>query len=143
MKPGAATRKARKELEKLKKHYLPTKCYRIVGEGEKEAIPCEEVPEILIEGVAKESIEVCNERLSKCVTVRKGEEVAVLDAEGVEIYLSKDEGEDVKRWEKIGFSVTGKGESRTLKTPVEGKIVFIQEVLGEKAQHYRIFVKKG
>ncbi len=143
MKPGEATRKVKEEFSKLKKYYLPTKCYRLLEDGERREIPCESVQELLMEGTAKEDVEVCNERLGKCVAIKKGEEVAIIEVEGTEIFLSKDEGEGVGKWEKIGYIVTGKGESRTIKTPVEGKILFIQEVLGEKASRYRIFIKKG
>lgn len=143
MKPGEATRKVREELSKLKKYYLPTKCFKVLKDGQRKEVPCEAVLELLMDGIAKEDIEVCNERLGKCVTVKEGEEVAIIEVEGTEIFLSRDEGESVSKWEKIGYIVTGKGESRTIKTPVEGKILFIHEVLGEKAYRYRIFIKKG
>jgi len=136
---GRATERVRKELEKLKKYYGATKCY-IEREGRKEEVPCESIPELLREGVAKETVIVCNERLSKCVKAPKDTNIEVIEVKGREVYLIKDEAEDVGRWSKLGYVITGKGEGRTIKTPEAGKIIFIEEVLGEKSDHYRIYV---
>ena len=136
---GRATERVRKNLKELKKYYGVTKCY-VESEGKRQEIPCENVPELLQEGTAKETVIVCNERLGKCVKAPKGTDIKVVEAEGREVYLTKDEAEDVGRWDKLGYVITGKGEGRTIKTPKAGKIIFIEEVLGEKPDHYRIYV---
>ncbi len=136
---GRATERVRKELEKLRKYYGATKCY-VEREERREEVPCESIPELLREGTAKETVIVCNERLGKCVKAPKGTSIEIIEAEGREVYLIKDETEDVGRWSKLGYIITRKGEGRTIKTPKAGKIIFIEEVLGEKPDHYRIYV---
>jgi len=141
MEKGKATSNVRKGLKEIERGYLPTRCFIDRGKGYVE-VSCREIIPLLRRGKVEEPIKVCNERIGRCVILGKGEEISVLDFEGSEVYLTKDECEDVNRWDKIGYIISSKGEGRTIKTPVKGKIVLIEEVFGGKADHYKIYLKK-
>ncbi len=141
MEKGKATRKVKEDLKEIRRGYLPTDCF-IVEAGQERKVECREIPPLLIEGKARKTVKVCNRRNGKCVTVKEGEEVAVLEFKGAEVYITKDEGDYVKKWEKVGYTISGKGEGKTFKTYVQGEIVLIEEVLGEKEDHYRVYVRR-
>ena len=137
----SATEEVLKDIKELSRYYKPTKCY-LIKEGEETGFSCEELSNYLTpEGIVKQSIKVCNERLGKCIVLEEGDEVRVVEFSGSEIYVSKDDAQHVNRWEKIGYLVTRKGEERTIKTPFEGDIVFIQEVPEGRTQKIRLYIK--
>ena len=141
MKKGKATDNVKRSLKEIERGYLPTRCFIDEGKGYVET-SCNEIIPLLRRGKMEKSIKVCNDRLGKCIALEKGEEINVLDFEGAEVYLTKDECDNVDRWEKIGYIISSKGEGRTIKTPFKGQIVLIEEVFGEKADHYRIYLRK-
>jgi len=137
----SSTEEVLKDIKELSKYYKPTKCY-LIKEDEETSFPCEELSNYLTpEGIVKQDIKVCNGRLGKCVVLEKGDKLRTLEFMGNEVYICKDETQHVSRWEKVGYLITKKGEERTIKTPFEGDIVYIQEVPEGRAQKIRLYIK--
>ncbi len=129
------TDKVREEIKSLGKYYGVTKCY-----VNNEVINCRELPKLIVNDKLIKDVKVCNERLGKCLTAPKGSKVKIIEVMGVEVYLVKDECEEVSRRERIGYIITGKGEGRSVRSDFEGKILYIEEVIGEKYDHYRVYL---
>ncbi len=132
-----ATERVTKALKELKKYYEVTECY--VGGSR---VDCREIIKQYVgsDGRLETDVKVCNKRVGKCVEFRKGDVVKVIEAEGSEVYLTKDEAEAVKAGERLGYQITGKGEARSVRSSVAGDILYIEEVLGSKHDHYRIYI---
>jgi len=135
-----ATKKVLDELRKIQHAYKPTKCYLISNEL-KEEIDCVELANKLYLKALDKEFEICNERLNKCYRISKGSKIECIEVVGHDVYLLKDELEDVNINDRLSYVVTNKGEVRSIRSPYKGKILLIHEVLGEKYTHYRIFVE--
>ena len=139
----SATDEVLKDIKSFSKYYKPTKCY-IMKDGKGREFSCNDLSNNLTpEGIVKACIKVCNERTGNCMSLKEGSRVRVVEFRGAEVYVSKDDAEHVRKWEKIGYLVTRKGEERTLKTPFEGNIVFIQELPEGRIQNLRLYIKVG
>jgi len=137
----SVTEEILKDLKELRRYYEPTKCYLIEGGAEKGFL-CEELSNHLTpEGFVKHRIKVCNERLGRCIVLEEGDEVRAFEFVGSEVYIIKDDVQHVSRWEKIGYLITRKGEERTIKAPIGGDIVFIQEIPGGRTQRLRLHIR--
>ncbi len=123
-------------LKELRKYYEVTECF--TGHSK---IDCRDIVRNYVRnGVLDTDVKVCNKRVCRCVSFRRGDPVKVVEVEGSEIYLIRDEAEHVKAGERLGYHVTGKGEARSIRSCINGDILYIEEVLGEKHDHYRIYI---
>ncbi len=136
------TRKAEEELRKLRKYYLPTKCY-VVTDGKQEVVECRElVDEIMREGRLTRDYIICNERKDKCLKVGSTDELVQIPVEGTDIFFTVDDCDSVKERDLMAYIITGKGEVRTLRSPIKGDVVLIHEVLGEKRDRYLVIMRR-
>ncbi|MCD6085127.1 MAG: DUF2118 domain-containing protein [Desulfurococcales archaeon] len=129
----------REELRRLSRYYGLVKCY-VKGESKYDLIECRLLPKYIIDDRVAKGLRVCNERSSVCIDVDENERVVVLEVVGKRIFLVSDECERVKRNQKIAYVLTGKGEFRTIKSPVNGYILLYNEILGGKAERYQVFI---
>jgi len=137
---GKVTKKILNELKRLQHTYKPTKCY-LVSDEFKEEIDCVDLANKLYHKVLDKDFLICNERLSRCYRISKDSKLECIEVIGHDVYILKDELEDVDVNERISYIVTNKGEVRSVKSPYKGKLLLIHEVLGEKYSHYRIFIE--
>ena len=129
----------RENLKELSKYYGLVKCY-VWDEGKYSQVECRELPKYIINGKAAKNLRVCNERLGTCIDVNESEKIVVLEIVGRKIFIISDECMRVKRNQKIAYTLTGKGELRTIKSPVNGYILLYNEILGERAEKYEVFI---
>ncbi|MCD6341138.1 MAG: DUF2118 domain-containing protein [Desulfurococcales archaeon] len=129
----------REELKRLSKYYGLVKCY-VLRDNEPSQVECREVAKYVASGKVLRALRVCNERVGACVDVSEGEEVVVLEIAGRRIFIVSDECTRVKQNQKIAYILTGKGELRTVRSPVNGYILLYNEILGEKAERYQVFI---
>ncbi len=140
----SVTDRVKAELKKISKYYRSIECYAQDYKGLWHKVECSSFPSFIDDnGFLKENIKVCNERKGKCVIVSKGDKVKRAEVKGKEIYLLKEESDVVGKWEKIGYVITGKGEERAIKSPIEGILLFVEEVIGKRPSHYIIYVKEA
>jgi len=136
----SVSERLRYELRKLYKYYGVIKCFIIEG-NELNKIDCGDLSKYVIEGKLIKTLRICNERLGNvCVEANMGEKVITLEVVGKEVYFMLEEGSHVKRGQRIAYVLTGKGELRAVKSPVNGFVLFYDEILGEKPYKYRIFL---
>ncbi len=129
----------RNELRELSKYYGLVRCY-VLQDNVLSQVECKEIARYVASGKALRPLRVCNERVGRCIDVSEGEEVLALEIAGKRIFIISDECTYVKQNQKIAYILTGKGELRTVKSPVNGYILLYNEVLGEKAERYQVFI---
>ena len=136
---SSITDNLRDELKKLSKYYGLVKCY-ILRDDEPSQVECREVARYVASGRASKALRVCNERVGTCVDVSEGDEVVILEIVGKRIFIVSEECTRVKQNQKIAYILTGKGELRTVRSPVNGYILLYNEILGEKVERYQVFI---
>ncbi len=62
----------------------------------------------------------------------------IIDIQGWIVRILVQEGDIVKKWQRIAYVLTRKYETRTIKSPWEGIVTYIGYVFGEKPEHYVI-----
>ncbi len=139
IKKGEATRRIREDLKELSKAYEPTKCY-IIARNSKDEVDCSLISKNFLSGELDKDVLICNERIGKCELITKGSNVVCIEVQGHQVYMLKDELSSVKEGDKLAYIVTNKGEVRVVRSPYKGLIALIDEVLGEKYTHYRVFM---
>ncbi len=90
----------------------------------------------LLEGEVKRSFIIHDPKENRAILVPKGTKVTLQESHYQRVFYSVREGEELKEGEKIGHSITGKGESRTLRSPIDGVVVLVHQELYGKADKY-------
>ncbi len=69
--------------------------------------------------------------------IRKGTKVVLLEAKGKGVYPLINEGEEVSKGQRVFYVVTGKYEVRVIRSPCEGILLVISELIPSELQVFR------
>ena len=61
----------------------------------------------------------------EALLVGQGVEVGLIEAAGTLVHIFPREGDKLEKWEKVAYTVTSKNETRVVKTPMPGILVYI------------------
>ncbi len=121
--------------------YSQPKCYTKTKDVVK-SVQCYELVNVLL-SQQRPDISVCDEVTGRCVEVSSSDELVISEISGNEVFISVKEGDRVKRGDRLGYIITGKGEVRGLRSDVEGFVVLVYEVPTSRPSKVLVFIKKG
>ncbi len=84
--------------------------------------------------------EFSDEELLKGLFVKKGTKLCLIEISGYEPYVSPREGGKINVKDKIGMVITNKYEVRVIKSPCEGVVIFVINIVWEKPEKYILAV---
>ncbi len=90
----------------------------------------------VLNGKVKRSFIIHDPKEDKVFLIPKGTKVMLQESHYQRVFYAIREGQELREGEKIGHSITGKGESRTLRSPTNGVVVLVHQELYGKADKY-------
>ncbi|MCE4599251.1 MAG: DUF2118 domain-containing protein [Desulfurococcales archaeon] len=94
----------------------------------------------LDEGKVRETYAILLPWRKEAILVEEGSEFLIVEAHGVQVNFIAREGDLVNEGGILAYVLTGKGETRTLRSPVRGVVIYILWFRDEPGQRYAYLI---
>jgi len=76
----------------------------------------------------------------EAILIREGVEFLAVEAQGVQVNFMAREGDLVNEGDVLAYVLTGKGETRTVRSPVRGIVIYVMWFREDPSQHYAYLI---